>query len=72
MFKSLTAEAKNGLHSGIDYLLEKGVDTIILGCTEIPLALTDGRNQGIPLIDATKVLAARALIIEYSPDALLE
>lgn len=67
----VTAQARKNLHTGIKYLVSKGVEIIILGCTEIPLALTDDEINGIPLIDATKVLA-RALILESSPKDLLE
>ncbi len=67
----VTIQAKKGLHIGIEYLLEQRVDAIILGCTEIPLALTDKEINSIPLIDTTKVLA-RALILESSPEDLLE
>jgi aspartate racemase len=42
---------------------------IILGCTEIPLVLTDAAVGGIPLIDPTLILA-RALIREAAPDRL--
>ena len=67
----VTAQAKKDLHTGIEYMVGKRVEAIILGCTEIPLALTDDEIKGIPLIDATKVLA-RALILESSPEDLLE
>ena len=67
----VTAQAKKDLHIGIEYLVEKEAEVILLGCTEIPLALTDDKIKGIPLIDATKVLA-RTLILEFSPQDLLE
>ena len=53
------------------YLIKKDAEVIILGCTEIPHALTQNEINGIPLIDSTKIIA-RALIIESSPDKLLE
>ena len=56
---------------GIEYLIIEGVEAIILGCTEIPLALSDDQIKGVPLIDATKVLAL-ALILEALPEKLLE
>lgn len=67
----ITAQARGDLNAGIEYLVNKGVEAVILGCTEIPLALTADEIKGIPLIDATKVLA-RALILESSPEDLLE
>jgi len=42
-------------------LIDAGAEAIILGCTEIPLALTEDRIGGCPLIDATAILA-KALI----------
>lgn len=67
----VTAQAKKNLQSGIEYLMGQGADAIILGCTEIPLALTGDDYKGLPLIDPTETLA-RALILETSPDALLK
>lgn len=45
-------------------LISKGAGAIILGCTEIPLALTKNFLSGIPLVDASDVLA-KALVREY-------
>lgn len=42
-------------------LVDQGAEAIILGCTEIPLALPQTAVAGAPLIDTTLVLA-RALI----------
>lgn len=67
----VNAQAKKGLYTGIEYLVGQGAEVVILGCTEIPLALTDNKIKGIPLIDATNVLA-RALILASSPEKLLE
>ena len=44
-------------------LIERGAELIILGCTEIPLALTEDKIFGVPVIDVTDVLA-RALVRE--------
>lgn len=41
-------------------LLAKGVELIILGCTEIPLALKDG-DMEVPFIDPTEILAKSAV-----------
>lgn len=37
-------------------LVARGVDTLVLGCTEIPLALTQA-DVAVPVIDATEALA---------------
>ena len=49
--------------------MEQGAEAVILGCTEIPLALTEPDVRGVPLLDATNVLA-RALIVAFAPDRL--
>lgn len=65
----VTENAKKHLNIGVEYLFQNEAEAIILGCTEIPLALTDDQRNGVPFIDATKVLA-RALILEASPEKL--
>ncbi len=54
-------QARKNLIQGVDYLTKKGAQLIILGCTEIPLALTQKKINGIPTIDPANVLS-RALI----------
>ena len=66
----VTEQAKNDLSSGIDHLINNGAEAVILGCTEIPLAVTEQNVNGVPIIDSTKVLA-RALISASSPHSLL-
>lgn len=51
-------------------LLDRGAETIILGCTEISLFHAQIGNQEIPGIDPTEILA-RALIRETMPQKLL-
>lgn len=41
-------------------LKERGADVVILGCTEIPVVLTDA-NAPVPVVDATAALARRAV-----------
>ena len=67
----VTAQAKKELLKGIDYLDKEGAEIIIMGCTEIPLAIKDNKINGKPLIDSTKILA-RALILKSSPEKLIE
>ncbi len=50
-------------------LKRKGASSIVLGCTELPLAITEGSVLGLPAIDSTLVLA-RALIREAAPRKL--
>ena len=65
----VTPEARAALLAEAEKLVEQGADAVILGCTEIPLALTEPDLRGVPLLDATKVLA-RALIIAFAPERL--
>ena len=39
------------------YLLRKGAEAIILGCTEIPLAIHQTNIENSLIIDATEILA---------------
>ena len=67
----VTIKAKQKLELGIGSLINSGAEAIILGCTEIPLAIPENMYQNIPLIDSTKILA-RALILEASPQSIKE
>ena len=41
-------------------LREQGCDAVILGCTEIPLIISDA-NSPLPTLDSTRLLARAAL-----------
>lgn len=62
-------QANNNLLQGISFLKGQGAQAVILGCTEIPLAITEKEVDGIVTIDPTNVLA-RALIFNTAPDKL--
>jgi len=55
--------ARTNFEKFSDYLIKNGAEIIILGCTEIPLAMPEREFKGVPLIDPMKLLA-RALIRE--------
>ena len=55
--------AKNNLFTAAKYLCRRGAQAIILGCTEIPLAITEKQIENSLVIDATSILAL-ALIRE--------
>lgn len=57
------------LNSALESLISKGAEVVVLGCTELPLALTKKHFKNIPLIDSNLVLA-RALIAAIAPDKL--
>lgn len=57
----VTENAQQKLLFAADELIGKGAEVIILGCTEIPLAITVQTYQGVPCLDATKVLASQLI-----------
>ena len=61
--------ARDILRAAAQELAEKEVAAILLGCTEIPLALTESELFGVPMVDATSVLA-QALIRACDPEKL--
>jgi aspartate racemase len=64
-----TEKARADILSAIDHLGERGAEAIILGCTELPLAVTEKEINGLPQIDSTMALA-RALIHAVNPQKL--
>lgn len=61
--------AKQAFALAIEELKANGAQAVILGCTEIPLAITEETVSGLRMIDPSNVLA-RALIRETAPDKL--
>lgn len=59
----VSSRAKTNFEEFSDYLINNGAEIIILGCTEIPLALPYKQYKNIPLTDPM-VSLARALIRE--------
>ena len=64
-----TAQARTALLDGIAHLRAKGAEAVILGCTELPLAIPEPELDGLPLINSTRALA-RALIRASHPEKL--
>jgi len=62
-------QARKNLLKGFSYLKEQGAQAVILGCTEIPLAITEKEIDTIKIIDPTSILA-RALIEHLNPNKL--
>jgi aspartate racemase len=60
---------KSKLMEAINHLKKKGAEAVVLGCTELPLAITEQTINGTIVIDPTVILA-RALIREVSPNKL--
>jgi len=65
----VSKKAKVNFDNYAKLLIKEGAQAIILGCTEIPLALPEKEINGVPLIDPVYVLA-RALISAVNPDKL--
>ncbi|HCL90990.1 MAG TPA: aspartate racemase [Candidatus Atribacteria bacterium] len=56
----LSEEVKRNILKIAQKLIDKGVEAIITGCTEIPLILKEG-DVSVPIIDPTQVLAKVAI-----------
>ena len=65
----VSKNAKENLEKAIDVLGNGGAEAIILGCTEIPLAIKRTQHDSLPLINTTKILA-KALLLDTEPDAI--
>jgi aspartate racemase len=44
----------------IQDLKDQGCDAVVLGCTELPLLISD-RESALPALDSTRILARAAL-----------
>jgi aspartate racemase len=62
-------EARAVLLDAADALIAAGAEVVILGCTELPLAVPEGDRGGVPFVNSTRALA-RALIRATHPEAL--
>jgi aspartate racemase len=49
----------------IDSLIARGAQSVVLGCTEIPLVVREDNRNGIPLINSIDSLV-KVAIVEYS------
>jgi len=65
----VTGRARERMLALVRLLVDQGAELVILGCTEIPLALPERDFAGVPFVDPVEVLA-RALIREAAPDKL--
>lgn len=57
--KNLLVEAQTAMAPGVTALHQRGAQAVILGCTELPLALPHAQRSqwGIPIIDSIDALA---------------
>lgn len=57
----VTKEAVDALKAAALRMIADGAEAIILGCTEIPLAIKDPDIKGIPVVNSNTVLAREAI-----------
>ncbi len=62
-------QARAVLLDAIEHLAAHGAEAVILGCTELPLAVPEASHAGVPLVNSTRALA-RALIVATHPEKL--
>lgn len=67
--RSVTPKARENIRAAVRVLRDRGADAVVLGCTELPLAVRDASIEGLPVIDPAR-MAARALIRAAFPDRL--
>ena len=60
VYGKIREESKKYLHTQIKILADKGCDSVVLGCTELPLIMLPGESP-MPLLDSTRILARAAL-----------
>ena len=65
----ITDRARELVHDSVQHLLGKGAEAVILGCTELPLAIDGPLQADSIVIDPTHVLA-RSLIRNSFPEKL--
>lgn len=65
----VTVQARGRVRSAIDHVGQLGAEVVILGCTELPLAVEEDHINGIPIIDPAEIMAKK-LILETSPEKL--
>jgi aspartate racemase len=56
----LTEESRSYFLQVIEHFQEKGCDAVVLGCTEIPLLISE-ESSPLPTLDSTRLLARAAL-----------
>ena len=57
----ISAKARELVHSAIAHVVDHGAEAVILGCTELPLAVTEPVVAGIPVLDPAQIIAARII-----------
>ncbi len=66
---TISEEARDRILRAINHLHDRGAEAVILGCTEIPLAVPESYVGNVLAADPTRALA-RALIRGFAPEKL--
>ncbi len=60
VYGEIKDDSKKYFHTQIKILADKGCDSVVLGCTEIPLIVLPEESP-LPVLDSTRILARAAL-----------
>jgi aspartate racemase len=63
----VSSQASSLIHSAVDHVRDRGAEAVILGCTELPLAVRDNYAGDVPILDPARIMAA-LLIRETYPE----
>jgi len=66
----ISEEAGNRIRAAFRHLVGHGAEAVILGCTELPLAVTEKQIDGIPVLDPAMIVA-ELLVRETCPAKLM-
>jgi len=66
----ITEEAGQRVREALGHLLGLDAEAVILGCTELPLAVTEKEIEGVPVLDPAMIMAEK-LLRETCPEKLL-
>lgn len=56
---AVSSKARELLRAAIVHVVERGAEAVILGCTELPLAIAEPIVEGIPVLDPALIMAER-------------
>jgi aspartate racemase len=65
----ISDQALGNLKEAMQELIHHGAETLVLGCTELPLAIQQPTFGDTPIVDPNRILA-RALIAKFNPEKL--
>jgi aspartate racemase len=67
---TVTDQAISKVRAAVHHLKDLGAETVILGCTELPLVVKDRQIDGIPILDPARIVVEK-LIRQTFPEKLL-